>query len=332
MKICKVSDYNLTPDQENQWRILVNTLSEHFQKKHVSKASSWKKEEYLQFKKNNPLFSFASFITAMWQRHYDHIEKLMLDNHPQLLRDELVQYAMALSVGAVYQNKQLPYLERHWKPQRLCELLLEDPYFSPFITHERYHTSETMVNHLSHLTFYEITMQKRLQDLRCAVEFGGGYGGMARLLRRLNSKLTHITIDLPLFCFIQEHFLRSIYGENAVKLLLRETDTIEEGKINLIPIGNAPCLHQIQQAHADLFIATWSLSEANHFTQETIRNYRYFNAQHLLMGYRYYAGTVNPEQPASNSLTPTDNYSLVYNDKVFFAKDQHYLLAKRKDF
>lgn len=329
MKICKVASYDLSLGDKEAWKKMVHSLSERFRTNHKKALIPWKKSDYMKFKSQSPNFNYESFITPMWQRHYDHIEKLMLENKSDLLRDELVQYAMALSVGGTYQKKQLPYLQAQWDDADLKRLLVEDYCYSPYITDESYQTSETLINHLTHLTFFSENRKVDLSKLNCVVEFGGGYGSMARLLKRLNPNITHIIIDLPLFCFIQESYIKNSSIGGSANLLLSEKDKIDKGNVNIIPIGNTTCLDQIAAENPDLFIATWSLSEANKFTQDFILQRKYFLANHLLMGYRHYADKINPDQPESDSLKVTEQYALELKEEVFFGLNQHYLFASR---
>ena len=80
--------------------------------------------------------------------------------------------------------------------------------------------------------------------------------------------------------------------------------------INLVEYLNIP--------NGNLFIATWSLSEANKFTQYFIlKEMKLFNSSNIIYGYRKYE-TVNPRQPCSQALDIFDKYSILEDKSTFW--------------
>ena len=163
------------------------------------------------------------------------------------------------------------------------------------------------------------------------IEFGGGYGGMCRLARRLtNNKSTHVIIDLPIFSFIQYNYLQNIFGQDSVNMMCNNDSSIKEGKVNLIPISNKIAIDFLSSINPDLFIATWSLSEANQNTVDLITGLNYFSSKYLLMAYRHYDGYINERQPCSDKLITSSEYEVLKKGNTFYCLDneQHYYFCK----
>jgi hypothetical protein len=274
---------------------------------------------------------YREFVTPMWQEHYERAEELFLQKSDGFLRDDLLRYAFFLSCGGAWQRVQLPYLESRWEEGELRRLLLEDPVFDPDITSEEYESSESLINHLTHVTEFQKRTGVDVARMGCIVEFGGGYGGTCRLFRRLCGGATHVVVDLPVFLHIQACYLKTLFGDAAVTIV-GEGGRIEEGKINLVDVSDTEALGTVKDLDVDLFVGTWSLSEANERTQQMILGKRYFDARYVLIGYRHYVEP-NPRQPCSDSITLPADYQVVYRGAAFFAlaQEQHYLFARRGD-
>lgn len=283
-------------------------------------------EAYLFIKRKS---KYKDFTTKMWQKFCDYAEKKILNEKDDFLDDDLLRYAFFLTAGGWWQENQIPYLESKWGKQKLKYLLKEDHFLRPCISSSQYHSSETMINHLTHLTLFQEKMNVSIDKFKVIIEFGGGYGGMSRLLKRIKVDNTIIIIDLPVFLIIQNYYLSNIFGKSKINLVVNNTDDIVEGKINLIDIGNDKKINLINKLTPDLFIATWSLSEANKYTQNYIFGKEYFNSKYILIGYRHYE-IPNPKQPCSDSVRIPAHYSIIREQAFYaFANEQYYLFAQK---
>lgn len=325
MKIHVLPDSTQTQAEQAAWLEHVTQATERY---HTGCEPPRHPFETARYLAEGRALDVSPYITAMWQEHHDRAEELLLSGDPKLFQDGLIQYAMFLSIGGQWQADQLRFLEAHWDPEALHGLLKEGHVLHPSISCEAYETSESAINHLSHITFFEQQAQVRLADQETLVEFGGGYGGFCRLCRRINPGTTHVIIDLPVMLFLQSFVLQNSFEEDCVRILLKAEDRIEPGKINLVPMGS-PLLDGLADLNPDLFIATWSLSEANACSQAFVRDRDYFKARHLLMGYRHYGGEINPRQPCSDSIQLTEAYATLYRDRTPFSDLHHYLVARR---
>ena len=57
---------------------------------------------------------------------------------------------------------------------------------------------------------------------------------------------------------------------------------LEKEKINLLPV----CFSKNYQLNAELFIATWSLSESSKSVQDYVNSHNFFGAKHFLLSFQ----------------------------------------------
>jgi hypothetical protein len=108
-------------------------------------------------------------------------------------------------------------LVAHWPFQMDYELsqldlsrwqyAIQVPHFGPddYSANTRY--SMNLIHQAYHLTQWENATGKRIEALDTIVEFGGGYGAMALLCKRMGFSGKYIIYDLPEFSLLQEYYL-----------------------------------------------------------------------------------------------------------------------------
>jgi hypothetical protein len=279
--------------------------------------------------KLKPQGGASDYITPMWQEHTDQLMSVIIKDPGACLRDPVLQYAFNLSACGVYAYQEIPYLEERYPRDELKRLLKEGAFPGQTIFNPQYETSETRVNHLTHLTAAAKAFGDYLSVLSPVVEFGGGYGGMAHLIRALNPSCTHIIIDLPEMIVFQAYTLGRLFGPDALNFVTPDTPKVREGCINFISIEHLESVAE-HIDKPDLFIATWSLSEANSLTNALIQGrLKFLGARRILFGYRRYQ-TPNPRQPESKPLDLPDTYDTVFHGPCFFAleNEMYYQFAK----
>lgn len=102
---------------------------------------------------------------------------------------------------------------------------------------------ESCPNHihiLYHLQAYESNTYGKVGNYNSFVEFGGGYGCMARAIKTINPNAHYTIFDFPEFNLIQKYFLE----QNGI------TDVEFVSDFDDVP------------TETDMLIATWSLSES----------------------------------------------------------------------
>lgn len=225
----------------------------------------------------------SDFITPLWEDYNKEIEKVILP-YPlfSFLRNRSIMKSMFVAAGGKWINEELAFLEKSLPTKRLRTILQEDYVGKPILMNSTYLTSHSSIHIFYHLLKFQDKARINLSQLGTVVEWGGGYGNMAKLFRRVNTKATYIIIDTPLFSCIQWLYLATVFGDSAVNILHSIESRIEREKINLLPV----CFLKCHDLNADVFIATWSLSESSKSAQDYVSSLNFFDAKHLLLAYQ----------------------------------------------
>jgi hypothetical protein len=129
----------------------------------------------------------------------------------------------------------------------------------------------------------------REKDHLKVIEWGGGYGNMAKCvwrMRRDGQKISYGLIDTPFFCAIQWLYLSCIFGEDLVYVAKEATTPWAEDKLSIIPAGLIQDIQPDAGYTADLFIALYSLSESSEASQKLVLSRDWFSAPHIILGYQ----------------------------------------------
>jgi hypothetical protein len=106
-------------------------------------------------------------------------------------------------------------------------------------------SSANAIHHAYHLCLFEERTGFQTHKFRTICEFGGGYGSMCRIARRLGFAGQYLIFDLPEFSALQRYYLGSV-----------GSDVVAISDSNELAFTVARC------EGPSLFIATWSLSES----------------------------------------------------------------------
>lgn len=136
--------------------------------------------------------------------------------------------------------------------------------------------SGTTIHHAYHLERWSEITGLLLSELRSVVEWGGGFGNMARLVLSVAPDCRYTIIDMPFMERVQRQFLAGCgdvhwaryVGDYRGAAILAEDGVREDG----------------WGAHSvDLFVATWSLDESPAAQQRAVAAHGFFGAEHLLI-------------------------------------------------
>jgi len=175
-------------------------------------------------------------------------------------------------------------------------ILLEDYIGLPTISSAAYMTSANRCHHARHLAMYAQECKMNFWDSASIIEWGGGYGNMARIIRRMNPTVTYTIIDLSEFLALQYIYLSSIEGEGNVHIVQPDiTPQLALGKINLL--SSQMAVSKGGGLRCDGFISTWAITESPRDVQKFVREKEFFGARSLLLGSlinenNYLAGTL----------------------------------------
>ncbi len=225
----------------------------------------------------------SKYITKTWEQNCRDMESLLLPRPIFFfLRSSKIQSIMTVGNNCDGLGGELSFCERFYSSKFLRQILEEDCVGNAVISNFKYMTSQTRIHHLYHLLKFQEKTDRKLDTLIDVIEWGGGYGDMARLLRNLNSTITCTIIDLPLFSCIQWIYLGSILSKEQINLIRCKEDKIERNKINLLPL----CFLESCNPKSEMFIATWSLSESSDYAIDYVKLSDFFNAKHFLIAYQ----------------------------------------------
>ncbi len=237
-------------------------------------------EKYQQLKK----YHLDRYTTPLWKKYNAKLEKILLPHPPfSFLQDPMMMMTMFDTAGGHWLKKELTFLEKKIAKRRLKLLLKEDYVGDPLLLQAAYLTSHTTIRHLYHLVKFLDVSGCNLTKIKTVIEWGGGYGNLVKILKRLLIKpCTYIIIDTPLLSCLQWLYLSTIFGKEAVHLLSDEKGAIKINKINILPVS----LLAKYPIRGDLFISTWALSESSKYSQDYVVKHNWFQAKHLLLAYQ----------------------------------------------
>lgn len=265
-------------------------------------------------------FDIQKFTTPPWNEYNNKIENSFLPfpsfsflNHP------IIRQTMFLSSHVKWIKEELKFIESNFSSSELRDLLLEDYVGMPEISNLRYSTSNTTIHHFYSISKFLHITKCDLNEISTVVEWGGGYGNMAKLfLRLIKKKITYIIIDTPLFSCIQWLYLASIHGSQNVNLIQNSNDKIEPLKINLLPV----CFIEKYELQANLFISTWALSESSKGSQDFVAQSKWFNSEHVLLAYSI-GGTKYPDAKILEKYAKEMNLTI---ESIGFLKGRYYAM------
>jgi hypothetical protein len=226
------------------------------------------------------LLTEPAFVRGDWADRMDTLTAAVAPRPPwDFLHLDEIRFQMF--VGERYLEHELPYvLERLPNPKLLQENAVGKPPVTR-VAGGKLPTSSNTVHHAHHLLKYEDVTGRRLSASRCIVEWGAGYGNLAKLVLRLHAGApTLVLIDLPVYSAIQWLYLSSVMGDRQVVLHERPPPTLVPGAVNIVPVGLARHL----DVRADLFVSTWSLNESTRAAQDLVLDRAWFGADSLLLG------------------------------------------------
>jgi hypothetical protein len=160
-------------------------------------------------------------------------------------------------------------------------VLREDAVGGPRVYERRYLTSSMLLQHAVHVCFLSNETGLRPSELHRVVEWGGGYGSLARILFRFQPRLDYVILDTPVMLALQWLFLSTVLGPDRVVLPGSPEGTSNEGQVRL---ENASTFRPVG-APPDLFVSTYALSESPRELIEEVAARRWFGAEHLWLAY-----------------------------------------------
>jgi hypothetical protein len=206
---------------------------------------------------------------AEWNRNLNDLRACILNRDPrEFLRWPVIQWTMFVS-SPLYLMHELAHLRAHrdWR-SRWRGALREDVAGHPPRLGFYPRSSGNLAHHAYHIARFAALGGEFPPGRDALVEFGGGYGSMARLFHRLGFSGRYVIFDLPHFSALQRFFL----SMNGIPLV--SVGELGPGEAGVACISNVADLRTFVEAmHADdrsAFLATWSFSETPLAVRERI--------------------------------------------------------------
>jgi len=268
--------------------------------------------------------NYSRFITPLWGKFNSTIKKEMLPVLPfNFLRKKVFKETMVITKHGPMFKEQINFLESKLNKNLLKELLKENIVGLPMLYNWKNVTSHANVHTLYHWVRFNNNSNLLFEKPKI-IEWGGGYGNMARLLFNIfKGNLEYYLIDMPIMTAIQWLYLASILGEDEIEILKTENQKPTK-RIRLIPLSSTDLIPQ----NCDLFISTWALSESSAYAQEYVKNKRWFGAKSILYAYQ----DKNKKLPDSEI---TADYLISQNGQIEtipYLSNSRYIFLKYKKY
>jgi len=195
------------------------------------------------------------------------------------LHNHIISQTMVFG-STKYQKDKLLLIESCFQKEYVKRMLRESFIGLPIISNLKYFSSENTIHQAFHLSSYYNFTNKNFVDSQRIIEWGGGYGCLARIVKKINPNCTYIIMDLPELSVLQYVYLSSIFGQNEVNFITKNLE-IEAGKINLISSDYFMSLDE--EIKTDTFISNWALTESGRDYQNYVLGKKFFSAENILI-------------------------------------------------
>jgi putative sugar O-methyltransferase len=223
-----------------------------------------------------------TLVTDAWRRFNAEIRAAFPQGPAwNFLRTPVIRHTMVYSKLGGATAYHVGFIEAARLGLPVERLLREDAVGRPIIVDRMCATSATHALAAYHLARFERSRGVMVSRMRRFVEWGGGYGKLASIVRRLAPDATYLIIDTPVMIGMQCCYLRSIFGEEEVIVHGVDDRKIVDGKINLMPAHDLKTL----DFKADIFISTFALNESSAASQQLMYDLNFADADRLLLAF-----------------------------------------------
>jgi len=223
----------------------------------------------------------ADFVHPDWARNIRDVETYFLEDFDLSFLDNPVINGTMVFTNRQAHAAQWARLERWRNAEAIRKYIGGGASAHLSGTRRKLSTAINSVHHLYHLSRYEQTTGRAIEKARRVVEFGGGYGNLARIFLNFGHIARYAILDLPLFSCIQYVYLCTAFGPNRVRLENGTREGAGEETVSLVPL---PFLDR-SVVEGDLFVSTWALSESTRQAYSYVKSRRWFGAESMLLAF-----------------------------------------------
>jgi hypothetical protein len=262
----------------------------------------------------------AAMVSPFWWKVNQRLEREFVPCPPwNFLRNETIQQMMFVGDYG-YTGIEFAALKKAIPSYSLIPLLTESAIGCPATaTLDGIVTSGNTVHMAHHIVRFLEETKIDPYGLKTILEFGGGYGKMCQLWKRINPDLTYIIIDTRLFACVQAMYLSCILGPRKVHVLSNKDVGIETGKINIVPLAAVGAI----QGDVDLFVSTWALSESPAACLNYVASKDAWGAKHFLMAHQ----NASQDFPMADEIKCLVDAPGFYHKAIDFIPGNSYIFA-----
>ena len=219
-------------------------------------------------------------IHESWLQNITTLESYFVSKmREDFIANEVINGTMVFSNREVH-KLELKYILDTFGEQMVEEVISKGLNSTFLYGKSRRSTLINSVHHLHHLMRFEQLTGRKVSSIESVVEFGGGYGNMARIIQNLGGCKKYSIVDLLLFSCIQYVFLSTVAGSD--KVALDDSNARQDAKILLHPLFRTDAPTNLS---GNLFLSTWALSESTRAAYDWVTASNWFGATNLLLAY-----------------------------------------------
>jgi hypothetical protein len=192
-------------------------------------------------KYRNKVRHLSASTDDFWQANERNLIDLFLEDEPSnFLNWNVIRSTMF--AGGSFVDVEWQDIKSRYPKGYLRKILKESPIGNPDNFLHFPTTSTNMIHHFYHADLFQRKTGVRISDLQSVFEFGGGYGDMVKIFRRLGFNGRYTIYDLPAFSLLQQFYIDAL------------------GLLKNVEFAHRP--EQVQHIPPQsMFIATWSFGE-----------------------------------------------------------------------
>lgn len=259
--------------------------------------------------KNRKSVQKSKDITSDWSNFLNRLNQSKSSdlNYENFLNWQVIRDTMFVC-NSNFHSIELNYLKKTDDWKRWESAIKESSIGNPKRSNIYPDSSENLVHHAYHLSFFENSTNIKINEFDTVLEFGGGYGSMCRLFRNLNYNKDYYIYDIPEFLDLQKNYL---------------------DKLNFnCNYFSGDDLNKFKFKGKKLFVATWSLSESPKSLMDNIlKKVKNFDA-FLICFHKDYANNDNVKY--FNDFALKNDHLFFSLTPISFLPDNYYFIGKKK--
>jgi hypothetical protein len=256
------------------------------------------------------------YLASGWQAFQSELSHLILGQpDPAFLHYKTIQSSMIRVGYGTWQTYELNYIRYFLSPE------LRSLFFSYQDTNVgglSFDIPEINCCSNSMAQMYvlsKVLENKRENSIASVLEWGAGFGSLARVTKSLLPNVTYFMVDLLPFISLQYLYLKSSLPGVQIKVHYEPCESFEPGFIHLIPLY----LFDKMNIRVDAFISMFALTECPYYIQNKVIKADFFGASAL------YVSGITHDLFDSNGTRTSQVYSteLMQNVKKLYT---HYFM------